>query len=335
MEQDNRLVRFDWAIKRLLRHKADHTILEGFLSSLLGRKITILKMLESESNREYEENKQNRVDMLAEEEDGSKILIEVQNESEDAYFHRMLFGTSRVISEFLRSGENYDKVTKIYSVNIVYFNLGEGSDYVYKGTTEFRGIHNRELLKLSEHLKNKYKVAEISEIFPEYYILRANDFDKWSKTPLDQWMYFLSKSEIPASADAPGLREASEQLRVACLSIEERNEYMHHMREMNSLRDMFASNRERALFEGRQEGLKEGRQKGRAEGLKEGRREGRAEGLKEGRQEGRAEGLKEGRAEGRLEEKKAIAGNLLSMGLPIEEVCKATGLSESELQSIN
>lgn len=256
-DKDNRLIRFDWAIKRLLRHKADHTILEGFLSSLLGRKITIIKMLESESNREYEENKQNRVDMLAEEADGSKILIEVQNETEDAYFHRMLFGTSRVISEYLQTGENYDKITKVYSINIVYFNLGEGTDYVYRGTTEFKGVHNKEVLQLSDHLKNKYKVEEICDIFPEYYILRANDFNKWSMTPLDQWMYFLSKSEIPESANAPGLKEASEQLRVACLSKEERNDYLHHMREMNSLRDMFAATRERALYEGRQEGRQE------------------------------------------------------------------------------
>lgn len=51
--ENNDLIRFDWAMKRLLRHKADHTILEGFLTSLLGRKITIVRFLESESNREY------------------------------------------------------------------------------------------------------------------------------------------------------------------------------------------------------------------------------------------------------------------------------------------
>lgn len=248
-----KLIRFDWAVKRLLRHKADHTILEGFLSSLLGRDIHIVEILESESNREYEENKQNRVDLLAEENDGSKILIEVQNETEDAYFHRMLFGTSRVISEYLQKGDNYDRITKVYSINIVYFNLGEGEDYVYHGATEFYGVHNHDLLRLSDHLKKKYKVQEIKQIFPEYYILRANDFDKWSKVPLDQWMYFLSTSEIPDDADAPGLKEASEQLKISTLSVEERNEYMHHVREMNSLRDMFDSNRERALNEGRAE----------------------------------------------------------------------------------
>lgn len=306
-----KLIRFDWAVKRLLRNKANHTILEGFLSSLLGRRIHIVEILESESNREYEENKQNRVDMLAEEEDGSKILIEVQNETEDAYFHRMLFGTSRVISEYLQKGDNYDKITKVYNINIVYFNLGEGDDYVYRGTTEFRGLHNNELLRMPGHLKSKYRVEEISDIFPEYYILRANDFDRWSKVPLDQWMYFLSTSEIPDDADAPGLREASEQLKVSMLSMEERNEYMHHMREMNSLRDMFQATREKALFEGREEGRAEGRE------------------------EGRAQGREEGRAEGRAEEKKIIARKMIEMGMDLKSIGDATGLKADEILSLS
>ena len=314
MDDEKRLIRFDWALKRLLRHKADHKILEGLISSLLGRKIKILAMLESESNREYEENKQNRVDMLAQEEDGSKILIEVQNEPEDAYFHRMLFGTSRVISEYLSKGDNYDKITKIYSINIVYFNLGEGSDSVYHGYTEFRGLHNNELLRLSEHLRRKYRLEEIRDIFPEYYILRANDFDRWSEVPLDQWMYFLSNNKIPEDASAPGLKEAAEQLLVSKLSIEDRNDYLHHMREMNSLRDMFESNRRRALFEGHQEGLKQGLEEGRQEGLKEGRQEG----LKEGRQE----------------EKLEIARNLKKAGIPPAVISQTTGLGADEIERL-
>lgn len=321
-KEDKKLVRFDWAIKRLLREKANFTILEGFLTSLLGRKITILKIIESESNREYEENKQNRVDLLAQEQDGSKIIIEVQNETEDAYFHRMLFGTSRVISEYLKKGDNYDRITKIYSINIVYFNLGEGNDYVYHGTTEFRGIHTREVLQLSEHLRRKYNVKEISDIFPEYYIVRANDFDRWSKTPLDQWIYFLSKSEIPADADAPGLKQASEQLKISRLSIEERDDYLHHMREMNSLRDMFSAARERALFEGHQQGLQEGLK----EGLKEGRKEGREEGFKEGR--------KEGELIGKEEEKKNIAQKLLTLGMDISNISAVTGMSAEEISGL-
>ena len=167
MQKDDNIVRFDWAIKRLLRHKADHTILNGFLTSLLGDPIRIVRMLESESNRDYEENKSNRVDMLAETGDGSKILIEVQIENEDSYFHRMLFGTSRIISEYLKSGKGYEDVAKVYSVNIVYFRLGEGSDYVYHGKTEFRGLHDGDVLSLSPKLREKFKKEDVYEIFPE------------------------------------------------------------------------------------------------------------------------------------------------------------------------
>ena len=255
MAIEDQLVRFDWAIKRLLRHKADHTVLEGFLTSLLGEKIKIEKILESESNREYEENKSNRVDLLAEDAHGRKILIEVQNETEDSYFHRMLFGTSKVIAEYLKKGEDYDKITKVYSINIVYFKIGIGSDYIYRGTTEFRGLHNDEPFELPEHIQGKYKVEKVSDLFPEYYILMANDFDKVAKTPIDQWMHFLSHSELPTNADAPGLREAAEQLRFATLTPEQRRDYDSYIDNMVSLEAIVES----ALYRGRYEGIAQGR----------------------------------------------------------------------------
>ena len=58
-------IRFDWAMKRLLRNKANYAVLEGLLTTLLEEKVTIQKLLESESNQEDEFDKYNRVDMLA------------------------------------------------------------------------------------------------------------------------------------------------------------------------------------------------------------------------------------------------------------------------------
>ena len=91
---NNQIIRFDWAMKRLLRNKANFSVLEGLLTTLLGEKIVIQKLLESESNQEDEYDKYNRVDMLAENSKGELVLIEVQNNNEYAYFQRMLFGTS-------------------------------------------------------------------------------------------------------------------------------------------------------------------------------------------------------------------------------------------------
>ena len=72
-------IRFDWAMKRLLRDKANHEVLEGFITSLIGRKFTIVKFLESESNAQDSDDKFNRVDILAENEDKELVILEIQN----------------------------------------------------------------------------------------------------------------------------------------------------------------------------------------------------------------------------------------------------------------
>ena len=61
-----KLIRFDWAMKKMLRHKANFDILEGFLSELLEEDIKIKQILDSESNKETEDDKYNRVDILVE-----------------------------------------------------------------------------------------------------------------------------------------------------------------------------------------------------------------------------------------------------------------------------
>lgn len=103
-------IRFDWAMKRLLRNKANYAVLEGLLTTLLEEKVTIHKLLESESNQEDEFDKYNRVDMLAENSKDELVLIEVQNNNEYAYFQRMLFGASKLMTEYINRGEGCEKV---------------------------------------------------------------------------------------------------------------------------------------------------------------------------------------------------------------------------------
>ncbi|CAK0774502.1 hypothetical protein CCP4SC76_5880013 [Gammaproteobacteria bacterium] len=119
------LMRFDWAIKTLLRDKANFDVLEGFLSALLDEDIIIEQVLEGESNAE-EGRKFNRVDLLVHDCQGRKFIIEVQNEHESDYLERLLFGTSKVIVENLPLGESYRQLVKVISVSILYFNLGVG-----------------------------------------------------------------------------------------------------------------------------------------------------------------------------------------------------------------
>ena len=298
MNNSNQVIRFDWAMKRLLRNKANFGVLEGLLTTLLNEKITIQKLLESESNQEDEYDKYNRVDMLAENSKRELVLIEVQNNNEYAYFQRMLFGTSKLVTEYINRGEGYDKVRKVYSVNIVYFALGHGTDFVYHGKTEFRGIHNGDILELSPFQKQRFKVDAVSQLYPEYYILKVNDFNQVAKTPLEEWIYYLNTGNIPSDATAPGLEEARERLKLDSMTKEELSAYYRHLDNVVILRSNIQTER--------MEGMEEGMEKG----------------------------LKKGREEGRLEANRNTVRNLKKLGATVEFISQATGLSKEEIEAL-
>lgn len=96
-----RLVRFDWAVKKLLRSKANFDVLEGFLSELLKEDITIKNILESEGNKETADDKFNLVDLLVENGKGERIIIEVQVEDQLDYVQRLIYGIAKVITEYV------------------------------------------------------------------------------------------------------------------------------------------------------------------------------------------------------------------------------------------
>ena len=224
-----KLIRFDWAINRLLRNKANFVVLEGFLSELLFEDIKIEKILESEGNQQYDEDKFNRVDILTQNSKNEFVIIEIQNTYEIDYFHRMIYGTSKVMTENLALGQPYSEIKKIISINIVYFDLGQGKDYIYKGTTNFEGLHEKDVLQLSAKQKETFVKQNVSDIFPEYYIIKVNQFNDVAKDTLDEWIYFLKNSEVKDEFKAKGLIEAKEVLDVMQLDKEQQYGYNRYM----------------------------------------------------------------------------------------------------------
>ena len=243
-------------MKRLLRDKSNYVVLEGFLSTLLGEDLRINRFLESEANREDPNDKFNRADMLVEDSQGKLLIIEVQNNRELDYFHRMLYGVSKTISEYINLGDDYDKVRKVYSINIVYFDLGQGKDYVYHGKTVFRSLHDaNDILKLSVRQREILVGTETPKMLVENFLLFVNDFTKDIKTPLDEWIKYLDTGIIDSTATAKGLQEARERLRVDSLPLSEKQIYYRDMESLRYQRSVFKT----AWIEGRAEGLAEAR----------------------------------------------------------------------------
>ena len=246
-----------------------------------------------------ETDKFNRVDIKAKNSKGEIILVEVQNTREVYYLERILYGVAKTIIEHISLGESYGNIKKVYSISIVYFDLGKGNDYLYHGQNRFIGVHTSDELQISTKQENAILPKYPREIFPEYYIIRVNEFDKVAKTPLEEWVNYLKTGEIEPDTKVPGLSEAREKLKYYSMAPAERYAYDEHLNAIMIQNDVLST--------AKLEGLTEGRSKGLAEG--------------------RAEGLAEGRAEGIL----STARNLKAMGLSMEDISRATGLSKEDI----
>ena len=262
-----KLVHFDWAIKNLLRNKANFDILEGFLSELLQTNVVIETLLESESNKNTQEDKSNRVDLLVLTEKKEHIIIEVQASMEWDYLSRILYGTSKAVTEYIQAGQAYRDVCKIISVSIVFFDLGRGEDYVYHGTTEFRGTHQHDVLQLGENEQKAYGPDKTpSDIFPEYYLIKVNQFNERIKDKFDEWVYFLKTERIQPNFSAQGIKSAAKKLDVLALSEEDRRAYDRYEDNTHYEASMHESHYGRGKLEGKAEGKAEGETIGEARG---------------------------------------------------------------------
>lgn len=302
MEQKDRYIRFDWAVKRLLRNKANFGVLEGFLTVLLGEPIRIVEILESEGNQLNETDKFNRVDIKARNSKDEIIIVEVQNTREIYYLERILFGVAKAITEHIELGQLYSEVKKVYSISILYFDIGRGTDYLYHGQNSFVGVHTGDLLEVSTKEKDAIVRKLPAEIFPEYFLIRVNEFNKVAVTPLEEWIEYLKTGVIHPDTKAPGLEEARRKLVYYNMNKAEQLAYDEHINAIMIQNDVLST----AAMEGRQEG----------------------------RQEGLAEGRQEGLAEGRMEEKQANARRMKALNLPVETICQVTGLSAGEIESL-
>lgn len=293
-ELQDKYVRFDWAIKRLLRQKVNFDVLEGFLTVFLGEKVTILEILESESNQLSAEDKFNRVDIKARNSKDEIIIIEIQNTRELYYLERILYGVAKAITEHISLGETYYKVKKIYSISVLYFDIGKGNDYLYYGQNHFVGVHTGDHLQVNVKERDAIVSRMPAEIFPEYVLIRVNEFDKVAVTPLEEWMKYLKDGTIRPDTTAPGLSEAREKLKYFSMPPKERMAYDEHLSAVMIQNDVLDS----------------------------------------AKLEGKIEGRAEGRAEGRDEERFSIARNMKQLGIPVDVIVKSTGLTSGEIETL-
>ena len=298
MQVENKYIRFDWAVKRMLRDKANFAVLEGLVTVLLGEKIEITELLESEGNQNREDSKFNRVDIKAKNSKGEIIIVEVQLSRQLYYLQRMLYGVSKAITEHIQIGNKYDQVKKVYSINIIYFDLGKGNDYLYHGKTVFTGVHTGDNLEVNTKEADEIRMTTPENVFPEYYIIRVNEFNQMATTPIEEWLDYLKNNRIKDDTSTPGLQEAREKLLYMTMNDADRRAYDAHMDDIMVQNDVLDT--------------------------------AKLEGLEQGRAEGRAEG----HAEGRAETQRLMALTMKKDGVSAALIARYTGLEEDEIENL-
>ena len=326
----DRYIRFGWAIKRLLRQKANFDVLDGFLTVFLNQKVKVIEILESESNQQDATDKFNRVDIKAKDEKGDIIIVEVQNTTELYYLERILYGVAKAITEHIDLGNSYKEVKKIYSISILYFDLGKGSDYLYVGQNNFVGVHTKDQLQVNAKEKGTIVKKSPSDIFPEYILVRVNEFNKVAVTPLEEWIEYLKNGEIRPDTQAPGLQEARKKLQYYSMNDADRLAYDKHIDSVMIQNDVLESARDEGLAQGMAQGMAQGIEKGIAQGIEK----GIAQGIEKGMAQGIEKGIAQGIEQGAQREKIALAKKLIAKGLSIPEISEITNLSTKDLQEL-
>ncbi len=257
--QKNSYIRFDWAIKRLLRDKANFSVLEGLLTVLLCEEIRIEEIIKDEKAYcVWDDAQTDRIDIKAKDKKGDDIVIRIQNMRKLYYLERLRFGTPAFAEHI------YQEVNKVYLVSILYFDLGKGNDYLYHGQNRFIGVHTNDELLITAKEEGAIIQKLPQEVFPEYYLIRVNEFNQVAKTPLEEWVKYLKTGIIDPDTTAPGLPEAREKLRYYDMSPEERHEYDEHVNAIMIQNDVLNT----AKLEGHAEGRAESRAEGKLEDAK-------------------------------------------------------------------
>lgn len=323
---DRYYISFEWAMRNRLRQRENFVMLEGFLSTVMGKEIKIVELLES--IKDDEEYNPRRLDLLVKDKDGEKFLIEVQWENEQLYFQWTLFETSPYLKDYLADPANSLDVKGIYCISVITFDMRHGEDYLYYGNNILSGVHYQDILNIYPFKRDSLEVAQ-SRLNPEFIVLKVNGFNEKAETPLQQWIEYFKNNKISDDATAPGLREVRERLKLENMNSNEENAYERHQIDLTMLKDHMYTARGEGLLEAIRK-IKTTVNKDYDSAFNEAYDEAYKKAYDKAYKEAYDEAFEEGQQEVRIE----VAKNMKSYGEEISLISKVTGLTPKFIENL-
>jgi len=199
-------------------------------------------------------------DLIVEDEDHHKYIIEIDRAVSESFVHKACFNTSRLIVDNLAQREDYTQIIKIFHISLLYFPIGNGKGSVYHGKNIIYEVETNE--KLSVHIKNKEtkEVFDAINILPEYFFISVPLFNDRLEREIDEWLHVMKYDKIPAHYHSPYMKQVAEKLNILQMTKAERENYSYYQKQVYKDRD--------ALEAAEARGIEKGEAKGREEGIK-------------------------------------------------------------------
>ncbi len=252
------LVSFDYAIKYLLRDKGEYEIVEGFISALLKsqgyKDVKIIALLDTESNKEDSKNKRSLADLIVEDEEHQKYIVEIERNVKDSFIHKACFNTSRLIIDHLAERMDYREIVKVFHISLLYFPVGNGA--IHHGQTIIREIETKE--RLTVHIKNPKtkEIIDATNILPEYFFISVPLFNDRLEKEMDDWLYVLKYDDIPKTFHSPYMQKVADKLSLLKMTPVEREGYSHYLKKLYSDRDELQAAEAKGRLEEKREMVK-------------------------------------------------------------------------------
>lgn len=259
------LISLDYAIKYLLKNKGDYEIVEGFISAILRdaggySAVKIIALLESESNKESVDLKKSIADVVVEDQQGHKYIVEIDRTYTSLFLHKACFNTSRLIVDSIYASQDYASIKKVFHINLIYFAYAGMKSPLYHGQTIFREIDREHPIDL--HLADTDgKVVDIHNVFPEYFVISVPLFDDIIKKEMDEWLYFAKHNEVRDDFKSPYMKKVAERLSILKMTTKERIAYNRYVNESLKQRDYIVSAEQKGIEKGIEKGREEGEEK--------------------------------------------------------------------------
>jgi predicted transposase/invertase (TIGR01784 family) len=304
----------DYGFKKIFGEEASKPQLIDFLNSLLPTENQIkdltFKNTEQLGLKEYD--RKAVYDIYCVNERDERFIVELQKAKQNYFRERTIYYSTFPIQEQAEKGNWNYGLSAVFCVGILDFTFDDYETEPEKSEV----VHTIQL----KNQNGKVFYNKLTFIYLEMPNFKLTEKELVSR--LDKWLYFIKNLEdfqdIPSIFKDEVFIQAFDKAEIARFGPLEMDSYQMSLKVFRDNKAVFDFAQETAYSEGHNSGLIAGIQKGK----------------KEGKKEGIKEGIKEGKREGKIEEKKQVGRNLKKLGISIELIEKATGLSKIEIEEL-